>query len=165
MGIARTGSVYCTICVTLERYYATAKPFASNKWIKKKLMPSAFLFAILYNIPKFFELKTHQSIFTKETMIVASNLRNNPTYISVYLTWMKIIIMEAIPYITIFTLNICILRKVYSGSKFRNAHQANLAASTRHTSQTHEKSEVRALKLSVILGQIQLLITENKWNL
>ena len=52
MGIARTGSVYCTICVTLERYYATARPFASNEWIKKKLMPMVFIFAVIYNIPK-----------------------------------------------------------------------------------------------------------------
>ena len=52
LGIARTSSVYCTICVTLERYYATAKPFASNVWIKKKLMPLIFIFAIVYNIPK-----------------------------------------------------------------------------------------------------------------
>lgn len=52
MGIARTGSVYCTMCVTLERYYATAKPFASNGWIKKRLMPGAFAFAIVYNIPR-----------------------------------------------------------------------------------------------------------------
>ena len=44
--------VYCTICVTLERYYATAKPFASNGWIKKRLLPMVFVFALIYNIPK-----------------------------------------------------------------------------------------------------------------
>lgn len=70
---------------------------------------------------RFLELKTHTSAFTNKTMIIASDLRHNPIYISVYLTWMKIIIMEAIPYITILTLNICILLKVYSGSKFRNS--------------------------------------------
>ena len=52
MGIARSCSVYCTICVTLERYYATAKPFTCNGWIKKKLMPLTFAFAVFYNIPK-----------------------------------------------------------------------------------------------------------------
>lgn len=121
MGIARSGSVYCTVAVTLERFYATTKPFASNGWIKKGLMPIIFLCSICYNIPKFFELKTHTSIFTNETMIVATSLRRNPIYISVYLTWMKIIIMEIIPYVTILTLNICIMKQVYQGSKFRSS--------------------------------------------
>ena len=54
-------------------------------------------------------------------MIIASSLRNNPTYISIYLTWMKIIIVEAIPYGIILTLNICILCKVYNAAKYRQS--------------------------------------------
>ena len=84
-------------------------------------MPFTFLFAITYNIPKFFELRTHFSVLTHETMIIGSNLRRNPVYIGIYLTWMKIVIMEAIPYVTILTLNILILKQVFDGSKFRSS--------------------------------------------
>ena len=82
-------------------------------------MPLAFIFAFFYNIPKFFELTTHKSIFTNKTLIVGSNLRRDPLYVSIYLTWMKIIILELFPYITIFSLNICIMKKVFNASKFR----------------------------------------------
>ena len=61
-------------------------------------------------------------------MIVASHLRYDPIYVTVYLTWMKIVIMEAIPYMIILTLNICIMRQVYSGSKFRNSFNTKSAA-------------------------------------
>ena len=48
--IARTGSVYLTLAVTIERYFAIVHPF---KNIKKKLfIPVAAIFAIVYNIPK-----------------------------------------------------------------------------------------------------------------
>ena len=70
---------------------------------------------------RFLELKTYHSMFTNETSIIASTLRNNPAYVSIYLTWMKIIIIEAIPYISILTLNICILKKVYNASKYRQS--------------------------------------------
>ena len=39
------------------------------------------------------------------------------------MTWMKIIIIEVIPYTLIFMLNICILRNVFDGSKFREAYK------------------------------------------
>ena len=48
---ARTGSVYVTLGVTIERYFAIVHPFKCFK-LKKILLPSAILFAIIYNIPK-----------------------------------------------------------------------------------------------------------------
>ena len=67
--------------------------------------------------------------FSNETMIIPSSLRNNPAYISIYLTWMKIIIVEAIPYGIILTLNICILCKVYDAAKYRQSFKnTNLEA-------------------------------------
>ena len=76
---------------------------------------------LLFIFHRFLELKTYRSMFTNETTIIASTLRNNPAYVSIYLTWMKIIIIEAIPYISILTLNICILKNVYNASKYRQS--------------------------------------------
>ena len=49
--LARSGSVYVTMAVTLERYFAIVYPFKDFK-LKKALLPIAIFFAILYNIPK-----------------------------------------------------------------------------------------------------------------
>ena len=49
--VARSGSVYVTMAVTIERYFAIVHPLKDFK-IKKALLPIAVLFAIVYNIPK-----------------------------------------------------------------------------------------------------------------
>ena len=48
---SRTGSVYVTIAVTIERYFAIVKPMNQFK-MKVILLPLAITFAILYNFPK-----------------------------------------------------------------------------------------------------------------
>ena len=48
---ARTGSVYVTIAVTIERYFAIVHPTKEFK-MKVLLLPFAIIFAVLYNIPK-----------------------------------------------------------------------------------------------------------------
>ena len=48
---ARTGSVYVTIAVTIERYFAVVHPIKEFN-MKVLLLPIAIIFAVLYNIPK-----------------------------------------------------------------------------------------------------------------
>ena len=49
--VARSGSVYVTMAVTIERYFAIVHPLKDFK-MKKALLPLAMAFAIIYNIPK-----------------------------------------------------------------------------------------------------------------
>ena len=49
--VARSGSVYVTMAVTIERYFAIVHPLKDFK-TKKALLPLAMAFAIIYNIPK-----------------------------------------------------------------------------------------------------------------
>ena len=56
--IARTGSVYVTIAVTVERYFAVVHPTKEFK-MKALLLPFAVIFAVLYNIPKVIQEKDH----------------------------------------------------------------------------------------------------------
>ena len=49
--VARTGSVYVTMSVTLERYFAIVHPL-KHFTVKKYLLPVTILFAFVYNIPK-----------------------------------------------------------------------------------------------------------------
>ena len=54
--IARVGSVALTMCITLERYYSVCHPMRQFE-SKSLLLPIAIGFAVVFNIPKFFELK------------------------------------------------------------------------------------------------------------
>ena len=58
--IAMTGSIYATMAIALERYMIACKPFyvISHKWSAKRYIIPIVVFAILYNLPKFFELTT-----------------------------------------------------------------------------------------------------------
>ena len=110
---------------TVFRSKKNNSPLISNKIISGIILLAITLGAISFLyfdiFHRFLELKTYQSMFTNETSIIPSTLRNNQVYVSIYLTWMKIIIIEAIPYISILTLNICILKKVYNASKYRQS--------------------------------------------
>ena len=52
----RVGSVYVTLAVTFERFHAIICPLRHFKW-KKYMLPFCIFFAVVYNIPKYFELK------------------------------------------------------------------------------------------------------------
>lgn len=74
ISIARMGSVYLTMAVTLERYFAIVKPL-SHFGLKKYLLPGSLVFSVVYNLPRFFELERSVFLFTNETMVVATDLR------------------------------------------------------------------------------------------
>ena len=52
----RVGSVYVTLAVTFERFHAIICPLRHFKW-KKYMLPFCICFAVLYNMPKYFELE------------------------------------------------------------------------------------------------------------
>ena len=57
--IALTGSVYCTMAISIERYLTVCHPFytASKNWSSKRYIIPIILFSIIYNLPRFFELR------------------------------------------------------------------------------------------------------------
>ena len=54
--IGRVGSVFVTVSVTIERYFAIVHPLKHFRG-KRYLLLIPSLLAILYNIPKFFEFE------------------------------------------------------------------------------------------------------------
>jgi hypothetical protein len=54
---ARVGSVFATLSVTLERFFAIVFPFKDVDVVKRWLIPTTVIFTITYNIPKFFEVR------------------------------------------------------------------------------------------------------------
>ena len=75
MAIARTGTVYTTMALTLERYFAIARPLFRNfSTIQKVLLIFTACFAVTFNIPKvkrmkfsFFCCALHVGFFTPIT--------------------------------------------------------------------------------------------------
>ena len=62
--ISMTGSVYFTAAITFERYLTVCHPFymVSRKLSAKPISFGIILFAILYNLPRFFEMSTVHNI-------------------------------------------------------------------------------------------------------
>ena len=118
-----------TIAITIERYVSVCRPTSEFK-AKCFLIPLPTILAILYNIPKFFEIETVHKIDEQVLFINESDekikvedigyrgtpLRLNYWYIILYVTWSKLLLVEIIPWITVIVLNVFIWKKI---KKFR----------------------------------------------
>ena len=59
--VALTGSIYCTGAISVERYLAVCRPFytaTENKWSAKRYIIPILIFSLIYNVPRFFEMRT-----------------------------------------------------------------------------------------------------------
>ena len=58
--IALTGSVYCTVGISLERYLTVCHPFyvSRKRWSSRRYIIPIAIFSFVYNITRFFELRT-----------------------------------------------------------------------------------------------------------
>ena len=122
--------MYSTLAVTLERFFAIVFPFKDFDNVKKWLMPAVAIFAVVYNLPKFFELSTVVDPSTNATVITASGLRENPVYRTVYFFWSKFLLIEVIPYVLVVIMNSFIIFKIVQSSRFRQKIVANMSAQT-----------------------------------
>ena len=61
--IALTGSTYCTGAISVERYLTVCHPFYSKqkRWSSKRYILPIIAFCLIYNAPRFFELRTKVS--------------------------------------------------------------------------------------------------------
>ena len=144
--IGRVGSVFVTIAITIERYVVVCHRASEFKG-KFLLIPLPIISAILYNIPKFFEIeateysshdKVSEQITSPNTSYTDSAvleklkvedigyrgtaLRLNYWYVIFYVTWPKLLIVEIIPWIMVIVLNTLIWNEM---RKFRSARNAN----------------------------------------
>ena len=58
--VALTGSIYCTVNISIERFMTVCHPFivAAHKWPAQRTIIPIIAFSILYNVPHFFEFET-----------------------------------------------------------------------------------------------------------
>lgn len=74
--IWRVGSTLLTLSVTLERYSAICRPLSKDAVKQGYLLGGSLAFAVLYNVPKFFEIEVLY-LDSGETLTRATALRNN----------------------------------------------------------------------------------------
>jgi 7 transmembrane receptor (rhodopsin family) len=124
--IAQTSSIYLTLTVTLERYVAVCHPLRARAICTygraRIYVIVILLYSICYNIPRFFEvaLKKHDDWeFDFIYCISASELRDNYTYIKIYIHWMAFFCIYFIPFLCITLFNVMIYRQVRKANRER----------------------------------------------
>ena len=71
----RVGSVYVTLAVTFERFHAIICPLRHFKR-KQYMLPACIVFAVIYNLPKYFELQIKVSKIQLTYVHMYSSLSN-----------------------------------------------------------------------------------------
>ena len=81
--VTLTGSVYFTISISVERYLTVCHPFyiAGKNWGSKRYIIPIVLFSVLYNLTRFFEMRT-KFIEIHEEDYLYNVTKNNETFYS-----------------------------------------------------------------------------------
>jgi hypothetical protein len=118
--IAQTGSVYLTLCVTVERYVAVCLPLKARS-ICTYTRACAYVTVIavlssLYNLPRFWEV-TWKTVYYRgynetETIVAPTSLRDDGVYIGVYMTCLYLVVMYIVPFISLAVFNLWIYLEV-----------------------------------------------------
>jgi hypothetical protein len=187
-----TGSLYCQIGFTIERYLVVCHPFyiVAKEWSVKRYIIPMVTFSIFYNLPKFFELTTfvcendvahkqHEK-FTpphkiNDTIYAPTALRRDHDYQQVYLTGMNITFMLIGPFLVLIVLNSLTLMnlKRYSITQRRDSaffkygaepgKLTKLKATGKDASGSKSAREVGLVKISLAIVFISILIHSVKW--
>uniref|UniRef100_T1J193 G-protein coupled receptors family 1 profile domain-containing protein n=1 Tax=Strigamia maritima TaxID=126957 RepID=T1J193_STRMM len=125
--IAQTGSVWITVTVTAERYIAVCHPLKAKSVCTygraRVYIILITILSIIYNLPRFWEVQkiyiTHH--VTNETVIAAipTDLRRNPYFVRIYLTWLYLVVMYVVPFLCLSLLNVFIWCQVQTANRER----------------------------------------------
>lgn len=118
--ISQTVSVYLTLIVTVERFVAVCHPLQARSLCTcgraRLYVILVIIFSVLYNITRFWEVDVqpclHNILHVTIYRVYPSFLRNNETYIKIYIHWMYLIFMYFIPFGFLSVLNTAIYRQV-----------------------------------------------------
>ncbi|KAL1131579.1 hypothetical protein AAG570_011193 [Ranatra chinensis] len=125
--IAQTVSVYLTLTVTLERFVAVCHPLRARSlctYGRARLYVGLIIvFSTLYNLSRFWEVTLERRFDPEYNMTVytpvASPLRNNQVYISLYIHWLYLLFIYFLPFSCLAILNSAIYRQVRRANKER----------------------------------------------
>jgi len=126
--IMMTASVFMTVAIAMERYWAVHYPLdynfamndesASFRRLLKYVIP-VITFAFTFNIPKFMEAEINYDEESGEPMLGPSNLRIDPNYTIYYNNWARIAVLGVIPTVMLVFFN----TKIYQDIRIRRARR------------------------------------------
>ena len=186
--IGCTGGIYFTMAISIERYFVVCRPFwylAQSVSSKVYTIP-IFCFAIIYNFPKFFEIRAVPYIVTsnnlsstnvensvqEETNIIdieneeyslisgytvePTELRKNTLYYGIYHIGCEVIFQFIIPLLLLFIANLSILMELV---KFGSTPMDISMEEANHNITAHQHSTPqRSRKNQVDRAKVTLLI-------
>ncbi|XP_046552267.1 FMRFamide receptor-like [Haliotis rubra] len=145
--ISRTGSVYTTVMVTVERCVAVVKPLKAAVVFTQKrtnqILVAIFIFSVIFNIPRCME---HSLKLGSPTISVTKSVFYDTAFYTVYLIYINFIVHFAIPFTLIAVFNVLMihtLRNVTRGYKKHDKSKAvielNVNVGNRSSSGTGNK--------------------------
>lgn len=116
---AQLGSIYMTICVTIERFIVVSLPLKARSWCTTKRATWISLlvasFCIIYNIPTWWEYYYIEKYMNDKLIgysLELTEFRKSYYYVLFYVTWGSFIIYRLIPFAILVVLNTFICIKV-----------------------------------------------------
>ncbi|XP_073946802.1 FMRFamide receptor-like [Choristoneura fumiferana] len=130
--VAQTVSVYLTLVVTAERWVAVCRPLRARALCTPRRARAAVAavaaFSLAYNAPKFLEVKvTRYAVDGDEIYCVEASPFRTELYVVVYVHWLYLLVMYAVPFTLLAVLNAAIVRQV----RRAQAERARLSRSQR----------------------------------
>ena len=175
--ISATGSTYLTVAVSVERYLGICRPLYHRRhsWPSYFFILPIVAFAILYNIPKFFEMRWTTALEEINGFNVSfpemklTELRINPNYYIIYLLWFNLTINGVIPFVLLLVLNAFIIKELgtyKSRSTVLRRYPKNQFSHPRlHHEGEEQRREVQVqmAKVSIIIVIIFIICHSVKW--
>ena len=84
-------------------------------------------------------------------VIESTTLRQNPLYITLYVFWSKLILVELIPYISIVIMNVVIIVKLYRSNRYRKSFYRNDSLENTNATRNCQQNVGDEKSLSLIL--------------
>ena len=125
--MAQTTTVWITVFLTTDRYFAICKPFNKGRFCTptraKMVVALITCLAVIYNIPRFFEFQTIKFYDDCRNILLvvnfASKMRLNRIYFIVYKTCMFFLFRMLIPLGTLTVLNIRLIMSLRGARQSR----------------------------------------------
>ena len=153
-------SIWMVICVTMNRFIAVVYPHKAQDWNSLRvtyiIITATLLFSFCINIPHFFNLypKYKDGIYSEASTKYGASM--TAFY---YDFWTHCMALVLIPWVTIFCLNIAIIRKL----KYREKLQSNIKGESKRERQT--TVILLVISVSFLVFLIWQCITQCFWML
>lgn len=152
--VTNTGSIWTVVVLAVERYFALCKPLKYITWDTepraKMLLSGVAAFAVLYHVPKYFEISILYCLETTGLYSVAvmdsSSLRENAVYKLFYKIMGGMMFFSVGPLLILIFLTVRVSMAIRENMKFQR--KASSRKSTKETRRAPSPSESRSSKNS-----------------